>query len=187
MKRTGVGLATAGLLLAVTAAPAAAQRQDIKLRGYFGFGGGGAIPMGNYADAAKFGFLVNAIGGFTTRGGIFGARADVMWAQNSLKSTAGGGNERLLGLNADVVLTPGHRPNNVHPYFLFGAGIYNANQSTQGISGSETKFAINTGFGVQVHTGNRLDLFFEGRFISIRATSAINFIPLTVGVRWGGI
>jgi opacity protein-like surface antigen len=174
-----------GLVLAPSAMPLTAQRTDIKTRGYVGIGGGLAIPVGDYGDLAKTGWLANLIGGFTTKGGIFGGRADVMWAQNSITNTDG--HERFLGLNADLVLTPGHRPANFHPYFLAGVGVFNARESAAGISGSETKFAINVGAGVQIHTGHRTDVFLEGRFLSIRANNALNLIPLTLGLRWGGI
>jgi outer membrane protein with beta-barrel domain len=185
MRRAALGFVAFWVTLAATAAPVTAQKKDIKARGYLGIGGGLAIPVGNYGDEAKTGWLANLIGGFTTKGGIFGGRADLMWAQNGIVNAAG--HERLLGLNADLVLTPGHRPANFHPYFLAGVGVFNARQSTTGVTGSETKLAINTGVGVQIHTGHRTDVFLEGRFISIRANSALNLIPITLGLRWGGI
>lgn len=185
MRRVALGFVALCVMVAATAAPVTAQKKDIKTRGYIGIGGGLAIPVGEYGDLAKTGWLANLIGGFTTKGGIFGGRADAMWAQNSI--TNADGHERLLGLNADLVLTPGHRPANFHPYFLAGVGVFNARESAAGISGSETKLAINVGAGVQIHTGHRTDVFLEGRWLSIRANNPVNLIPLTLGLRWGGI
>ena len=182
MRRKAVGLVACGVLLG---AVQAAAQSDIKTRGYFGVGGGLSLPVGDFGDVANTGWVGSAFGGFTTRGGIFGARADVMWAQNGLK--AGDGHQRMLGANVDLVLTPGHRPANVHPYFLAGVGLYNGKTSVSVGSGDETKFAFNAGVGVQIHTGHRTDVFFEGRLISFRSSDPLNFIPLVVGVRWGGI
>jgi len=186
MKRPTLAILAMAILLGVAATRAEAQKKDIKARGYFGVGGGLAIPVGDYGDVAKTGWLANAIGGFTSKGGIVGARADVMWAQNSLKGEDG--HERLLGVNADVVLTPGHRPAQWHPYFMGGVGVYNGKDTSPGVSGSATKLAINAGAGVQIHTGHRTDFFVEGRFLTIRTSgSPLNLIPITFGLRWGGI
>ncbi len=186
MKRLALAIVGSGILVLATASTLEAQKKDISTRGYFGVGGGLAVPVGTYADVAKTGWLANAIGGFTTRGGIWGARADIMWAQNSLKDAAG--HERLLGANVDAVITPGHRPANAHPYFLAGLGVYNAKDTSPGLIGSTTRLAINAGAGLQVHTGHRTDVFIEGRFLSIRTSAhAVNLIPITFGIRWGGI
>ena len=175
----------ATLTCAALATPAVAQKKDISVRGYFGIGGGLAVPVGDFSEGVKTGWLGQAIGGFTTRGGIFGGRADVSFGQNSLKG--GGGKIQLVGGNVDVVLTPGHRPANFHPYLLAGLGLYNAKPAGGATGSSETKLAINGGLGVQFHLGHRTDLYVEGRFLSIRTQSSSNLIPLTVGFRWGGI
>jgi hypothetical protein len=186
MKRLARAILGLGILVAAAASTAEAQKKDISVRGYFGVGGGFAFPLGDFHDAAKTGWLANAIGGFTTRNGIWGARADIMWAQNSFKAVPG--HERLLGANVDAVITPGHRPANAHPYFLAGVGVYNAKDTSPSVSGSDTKLAINAGAGLQVHTGHRTDVFIEGRYLTIRTSgSALNLIPITFGIRWGGI
>jgi opacity protein-like surface antigen len=182
MKCRAVGLVAFGIGL--VAAPLAAQT-DVKTRGYFGVGGGLSIPVGDFGDVAKTGWVGSAFGGFTTKGGIFGGRADLMWAQNGLDGVDG--HQRMLGANVDVVLTPGHRPANVHPYFLAGVGVYNGKTSVSVGSGDATKLALNAGVGVQIHTGHRMDVFFEGRIVSFRASDALNFLPLVIGLRWGGI
>jgi hypothetical protein len=110
-----------------------------------------------------------------------------MWAQNNRKAGLNG-HERLAGLNADLVITPGHRPSDWHPYLLGGVGVYNAKESASGVTGSETKFAANGGAGIQIHTGHRTDVFLEGRFVTIRSSGgSLNFLPVTLGFRWGGI
>lgn len=190
MKRLALAILGSGILLVGIGSSAAAQtkamKKDISARGYFGVGGGLAVPVGDFGDEAKTGWLANAIGGFTTRSGTWGARADIMWAQHSLKNEVG--HERLLGANVDGVLTPGHRPANAHPYFVAGIGLYNGKDSSPGVTGSDTKLALNAGVGLQIHTGHRTDVFVEGRFITIRTSgSPLNLVPITFGIRWGGI
>jgi opacity protein-like surface antigen len=188
MRRIAVGILASMLVLAIAAAPAAAQKKEaLKARGYFGVGGGLALPVGDYADAFKTGWDADVFGGVTTKGGLWGVRADLMWAQNNLKAGLNG-HERLAGLNADLVITPGHRPADWHPYFLAGIGVYNGKESAAGVTGSDTKLAVNAGAGIQIHTGHRMDVFLEGRFVTIRTSgSALNFVPFNVGFRWGGI
>lgn len=182
MTRIKTGLAAVALLLvAGVATPAAAQA-----RGYVGFGGGVSIPVGDFADAAKLGWLGQVVAGVTGPSGMLGGRIDGTYSQNSLKGT-GSGHFSLFGANADIVLTPGKRPAKVHPYFLAGVGFYNSKLSV-GTGNSSTKFAWNGGAGLQIHTGNRMDVYTEARFISVQTSGAsTNFIPITIGLRFGGI
>jgi hypothetical protein len=179
MTRIKTGLATVALLLvAGAAAPVAAQA-----RGYIGFGAGASIPIGDFADAAKTGWLGQVMGGVTSANGMLGGRIDGTYGQNSFKGT-GFGKLKLLGVNADVVITPGKRPAKAHPYFLAGVGFYNAKAGGDG----DTKLALNGGLGIQIHAGNRMDFYAEGRFISVRSEGgSTNFIPITIGLRFGGI
>ncbi len=55
-----------------------------------------------------------------------------------------------------------------------------------GIDDSETKFGINAGAGFDIKAGGA-GLFVEGRFHDVFTTgSNTTFIPLTIGVRFGG-
>lgn len=178
-RRTTILIATA-LLLTGAAAPAAAQA-----RGYIGFGAGVSIPAGTFADSFKLGWLGQVVAGITGPSGVLGGRIDGTYGQNSVKGT-GSGHLSLFGANADLVWTPGKRPAKAHPYLLGGVGFYNSKPS--GVGTSQTKFAWNAGAGLQVHTGNRMDFFAEARYISVQATGGnLNFIPITVGLRFGGI
>ena len=178
------GLAVAALLLAGAASPAAAQA-----RGYFGFGAGVSLPIGDFKTEAKLGWLGQVVAGVTAPNGILGGRIDGMYARNSAKGTAGF-HFGLFGVNADLVVTPGHRPAKVHPYLLGGLGFYNLKVGgPSGYTGtSSTKLAWNLGAGLQIHSGDKMSVFTEARFISILISGGSrNFIPISVGLRWGGI
>lgn len=178
MRRKVVGLAVAALLITGAARSATAQA-----RGYVGFGAGVALPMGNFKNAVKTGWLGQVIAGVTSANGMLGGRIDGMYIRNSLKGT-GGGSTKLLGANLDLVWTPGQRPAKVHPYLLGGVGFFNAKSSGP----SQTKFAFNLGGGLQVHLANRMDFYTELRYISIQTTGgSTGVLPISIGLRWGGV
>jgi hypothetical protein len=78
-----------------------------------------------------------------------------------------------------------------HPYLIGGGGIYNlktTGSTTPGVilSGGTTKFGINAGAGFDFKAGGA-GLFVEGRFHDIFTSgSDVKFIPITVGIRFGG-
>ncbi len=188
MKRIGASGLVLGLVTLAAVSQAAGQvpsKADVESRGYFGFGGGLSIPVGDYGDFTKTGWVLQGFGGVTFRDGLIGVRADGMFGQN--KDKGADQHMRLIGANVDLVVTPGRRPMNVHPYLLGGVGFYNAKLvGTPGAPGS-SKFALNAGVGIQVHTGHAMDLYVESRIITVRTAIRTNFVPLTVGLRFGGI
>jgi opacity protein-like surface antigen len=185
MKRMLAGLVASGFLMAAAAAPAAAQA-----RGYVGFGAGVAIPTGSFADGNKLGWLGQVIAGITGPNGRLGGRIDGDYSRHSYKGTTSG-HTGLFGANADVVLNLGTTSSTARPYVLAGVGVYNVKSTGAGgtyASGSSfTKVAFNGGAGVNIKTGHNMAVYLEGRFISIRSSpSSFNFIPLSIGLRWGG-
>jgi hypothetical protein len=152
-------------------APGAANAQ---VKGYAGLGGGVAIPLGDFGDVAKLGWLAQATAGFSTSS-IIGARANVTYGQHSGKEGFDG-KLKILGVMADLVISP-RTAGRIAPYILAGAGIANEKNGD-----SETKFAWNAGAGIRARI-----LYVEARFVSVKHTeSNTNFVPITVGVRIGG-
>ena len=184
MKRMLAGVVASGFLMAVAVAPAAAQA-----RGYIGFGAGAAVPVGDFADSDKLGWLGQLIAGITGPSGRLGGRIDGAYSRHSFKGSAPG-HDGLFGGNADVVLNFGTTASKARPYLLAGVGIYNVKSTGTGTvsySTSETKGAFNGGAGVNIKTRGNMAVFLEGRFVSIRFEGgSLNFIPLSIGVRWGG-
>lgn len=179
MRRKITGLAAAALLAGTLgASPALAQA-----RGYIGLGAGVALPMGDFKNCCKTGFLGQVVAGITGASGMLGGRIDGMYIRNRVKGT-GTGHSTHVGVNADLVWTPGKRPAKVHPYLLGGIGFFNSKFGNFG----ETKFAFNLGAGLQVHVGGRMDFFGEARYLSVQTEGgSTNMIPIAVGLRWGGI
>ena len=180
MKRVLTGLVALGLV-AGAAAPAGAQA-----RGYVGLGGGLSVPTGDFADGVKTGWLGQLIAGITGPNGRFGGRIDGMYVRHSWEAVDDA-STTLFGANADLVVTPGAEGAKLRPYILGGVGFFNGKQKVGGVSGEgETKFAFNFGAGVNIKAGARMSVFAEGRYISVRTEDAIGFIPISVGLRWGG-
>jgi opacity protein-like surface antigen len=173
------GLVASALLLSAAATPVAAQA-----RGYFGFGAGLSLPTGDFGDDFKTGWLGQVVAGITGASGKIGARIDGQYVRHS--PDGGTGHLRMIGVNGDLVWTPGKRPANVHPYLLGGIGFYNGKFSGGG--DGESDLAFNLGAGVQVHIKDGMDFFAEGRWISVRSDpQSTNFIPIVLGLRFGGI
>ncbi len=151
----------------------APRAADAQVKGYAGVGGGVAIPLGDFGDAAKLGWLAQATAGISTSS-IIGARINVTYGQHSPKG-GGDGKLKILNFMGDLVLSP-RTAGKVAPYILAGAGM--ANEKAEGFS--ETKFAWNAGAGIRAGM-----LYLEARFVSVKHDeSNTNWVPITVGVRF---
>jgi hypothetical protein len=181
MQRKIPGLMAAALLFgAVAASPAAAQA-----RGYIGFGPGVSLPMGDFGDAAKTGWLGQVFGGITGPNGVIGGRIDGMYVRHSLEvpdaSTA------LIGANADLVVSPGSAGAKIRPYVLGGVGFFNAKTEVGSVEGEgQTNVAFNLGGGLTFKAGG-MAVFVEARYINVSTDpSSSSFIPIVLGLRFGG-
>jgi opacity protein-like surface antigen len=181
MRRKIPGLMAAALVLgAVAANPAAAQA-----RGYVGFGGGVSLPMGDFGDGAKTGWLGQVIAGITGPNGRFGGRIDGMYLRHSAE--VGDAKSKMIGVNADLVVSPGSSAAKVRPYVLGGVGLVNAKAEVNGVTGDgDTNFAFNLGGGLQFKAGS-LGIFLEARYFNVSSDpGSTSFIPIVVGLRFGG-
>ena len=182
MRRLVAGLLVTGLMSAA-AVPASAQA-----RGYVGLGGGLSIPTGDFGDSFKMGWLGQLIAGITAPSGRFGGRIDGMYARHSLDDVDEG-STTMLGANGDLVFSPGSADARVRPYLLGGVGFYNVKGEVGDVEfDGVTDFAYNFGAGIRFGGGGgRMSFFVEGRYISIQTEgSSTGFIPISVGIRWGG-
>ena len=182
MKRTLAGFLGTGILSLALVAPAQAQA-----RGYVGFGGGVSIPTGNFADGYKTGWLGQVIAGITSPSGMLGGRIDGMYVRHSFDSSVDGSTQ-MLGANGDLVVSPGSADAKIRPYLLGGIGFFNVKSEVGSVEGEgETKFAFNVGAGLRFGAGSRMSFFVEGRYVNVQTElNSTGFIPIAVGLRWGG-
>ena len=181
MKRTIAGFVATGLLTVALTAPASAQA-----RGYVGFGGGLSIPTGNFGDAYKTGWLGQVIAGITGPSGMFGGRIEGMYVKHSVDGVDA--STKLLGANADLVVSPGSAAAKVRPYLLGGVGFFNSKSKVGSVEGAgTTDFAFNLGGGLSLKAGTKMSVFLEARYISVQSDpSSTGFIPISGGLRVGG-
>jgi opacity protein-like surface antigen len=107
---------------------------------------------------------------------------------NQLGFDGGGGKYQVISGTANAVYAFSvAAETQFRPYLIGGGGIYNVkNKPDAGISVSDTKFGINVGAGFDIKTSG-IGVFVEGRFHNVFVTgSDFHYIPITVGVRFGG-
>jgi Outer membrane protein beta-barrel domain len=171
-------LATAG------ATPAVAQAK-------FSLGGGLSLPLGDFGDATSTGWHGLGAVSFTPPNLPIGFQVDAMYNRFSFDNVPDDfdGNFRIFQGTANAVYTfQTSEDSKVHPYLIGGVGFYNGKASGDdvGDTESDTNFGLNGGAGFDFMAG-AVGVFVEGRFHSVFSEGDnTNFIPITVGVRFGG-
>jgi outer membrane protein with beta-barrel domain len=197
--------ATCGTIIAAvgTAVPAAAQG----IRPQFGVAAGVGIPTGAYhATASGDGFTTGwqgmALVTFDVPRWSFGLRADAVYGQNGANDQLKAGltarlgqpsdeKTKLLGANVDLTY-PSRSSRRVKPYVLGGVGVYHVTITTTSggstTDNAETKLAWNLGGGL-IYSLRTFAVLLEARLVDVAAVSGFprtTFLPVTVGVRFGG-
>ncbi len=171
MKRMLGAVILGGLLVASVPGLAGAQS-----RGSISLGAGANIPIGDFGDVAKIGWLGQVAGMITFGDGMLGVRVNGTYGQNSGEAE-GSGKVKFIGAMGDVVVSP-RTAGNLSPYVLAGAGFVNAKNGA-----SETDFGWNAGAGIKAGSG-KVGFYVEARFLQVRSEgSSTNMIPVTAGVR----
>jgi hypothetical protein len=180
------------LLLGLGVVPLHAQGAE------FSLGGGIGFPLSNFNDIAKLGWNGLAGVSFVPTGSPVGIQIDGQYQQYKLdESVVGTGSlkDRLLIGTANLVYKfKTAEGSTFRPYLIGGGGVYNLKTTGSSDVGtvistgnSQTKFGINGGAGFDFKTGSA-GLFVEGRFHDVFTKgSNVQFIPITVGVRFGGV
>jgi hypothetical protein len=175
MKRFVPGLTLALLLAGGTATPAAGQIG-------FVLGGGPTLPMGDFGDVAKLGWM--GLAGVKLGLPLLPVqfRAEGLYGQNT-HDVGPAGKTRLYGGMANVILQIGPPLIPVKPYIIAGGGALNAGfVPTTGSTVSEWKPVFGGGVGVNVSL-MVIGVFVEARYLRRDDTG---FIPIMAGFRLGG-
>jgi outer membrane protein with beta-barrel domain len=153
---------------------------------HFGLGGGVSIPSGTTSDGLKTGWHGMALVQILPAASPVGFQIDGAYQQ--LNFDGGGGKDQVIDGTANVVYEfKTSSETRFRPYLIGGGGVYNIKAKPDvGPSPSSTKFGINAGAGFNFGAANT-SLFVESRFHNVFVTgSDFHFIPITVGVRFGG-
>ncbi len=179
------GAATLALGMLLSAPAARAQGAE------FSLGGGIGIPLGSFDDASKMGWHGLAAVSFVPNGSPVGIQFDGQFQQYKLDVAGDLKNRLLIGTGNIVFKFKTSEESRFRPYLIGGGGVYNLKTTgnvTPGtlFEGGVTKFGINAGAGFDVKAGGA-GLFVEGRFHNVFTSGEnVKFIPITVGIRFGG-
>jgi hypothetical protein len=184
MRRVARGVAAA--LIAVLTSAGAARAQS---GAEFSLGGGVDMPLGTFNDAFKTGFHGLAAISFTPPASPVGLQVDGTYSQYSDDTPLDIKEQLIYGTANAVWKFKTAEASRFHPYLIGGGGVYSLKPKGNDVPstvGSVTKFGLNVGAGFDIKAG-AAGLFAEGRFHDV-FTSGENtkFIPITVGVRFGG-
>jgi outer membrane protein with beta-barrel domain len=171
------------LMASVGAAPAVAQGAE------FSLGGGLTLPLGNFDDFAKLGWHGIGAVSFVPQDLPVGFQVDGSFSRLSDESPADIKSQLIYGTGNVIYKFKVAEETKFRPYLIGGGGVYNLDSKGDDVpSGVEsvTKFGINAGAGFDFKAG-AAGVFVEGRFHNVFTEgSNTNFIPFTVGVRFGG-
>ena len=179
-----------GAVLMATVGAAQAMAQGAK----FSVGGGLTLPLGDFGDGQGTGWHGLAAVGFQPANLPVGFQVDGMYQRLGVDDELGLGddiNNQIIQGTANVVYTfTTAEESTFHPYLIGGVGLYNFKLTGDDVPDvldeSNTEFGINAGAGFDFQAGN-VGLFLEGRFHNVFTEGeSSNFIPITVGIRFGG-
>jgi len=191
----GISKGIAALAVAMLLSPPALRAQGAE----FALGGGVGVPLSDFDDDAKLGWHGLAAVSFVPEGWPVGIQVDGSYQQFALEDDRfiGFGNDlktRLIMGTANIVFKfKTSEDSRFRPYLIGGGGVYNskitgADDPEDVLGGGETDFGINAGAGFDFKAG-QVGLFIEGRFHNVFTGgegSDLRFIPITLGVRFGG-
>ena len=154
----------------------------------FAIGGGVASPLGNFDDVSKMGLHGLAAISFKPATMPVGIQVDGNFAQFADTFSTTNLKARMLFATGNVVYTfKTAAASRLHPYLIGGVGVYNSKVTGTGApTGSTTDLGVNGGAGFNIAAG-AASVFVEGRFHDVFTSgSSTQFVPLTVGLRFGG-
>jgi Outer membrane protein beta-barrel domain len=155
----------------------------------FGVSGGLSVPSGSTSDGLKTGWNGTALVQFFPASSPVGFQVDGSFHRlSSDDNVTVPGHEQIIDGTANVVYEfKTSESSRFRPYLIGGGGVYNLKfKPDVGSSGSTTKFGVNGGAGFNFGTAST-SFFVEGRFHNVFVpNSDLHFIPINVGVRFGG-
>ncbi|MEA2723658.1 MAG: hypothetical protein QOH59_1429 [Gemmatimonadales bacterium] len=186
----GLVRGAAALALGMLLSAPAAKAQGAE----FALGGGIGVPLGDFDDVAKLGWHGLAAVSFVPNGWPVGIQIDGSYQQFGMDDAGGftGLKTRFIQGTGNVVFKfKTSEESTFRPYLIGGVGVYNGKTTADSdpgniLGGGTTDFGINGGVGFDFKAGGA-GLFLEGRFHNVFTSgSNTRFIPITVGIRFGG-
>jgi hypothetical protein len=159
----------------------------------FALGGGAGFPLGSFDDAAKVGWHGLGAVSFVPNGWPVGIQIDGQYQQYKFDGSESLKDRFIMGTGNLVFKFKSSEESKVRPYLIGGGGVYNMKATGTNDLGtlvdtenSTTKFGLNAGAGFDFKAGGA-GLFIEGRFHDVFTEGEdVKFIPVTLGIRFGG-
>jgi hypothetical protein len=157
----------------------------------FALGGGVGFPLSTFDDAAKIGWHGLAAISFVPNEWPVGIQIDGQYQQYKLDGFTDTKERFVMGTANIVFKFKTSEESTFRPYLIGGGGVYNFKQTGEAdpgqvLEGGTTEFGLNAGAGFDFKAGGA-GLFIEGRFHRVFNTGDdLQFIPITVGIRFGG-
>lgn len=185
MSRVSKGIAAVALGILLTAPALHAQGAEFTL------GGGVSVPTGNFDNSVNTGW--NGLVGvsFVPSGWPVGLQFDGQFHEYKFDGSSSLKERFLIGTGNIVFKFKTSEGSSFRPYLIGGPGVYNFKSTgTNDIgaltSGGTTKFGVNAGAGFDIKAGG-VGFFAEGRFHNVFVSGQdTKFIPVNIGVRFGG-
>lgn len=171
------------MVLGVLAALALAAPAQAQSTPFVYFGGGASLPMGDYKDYAKTGWMANA--GIGTSIGNKGLMigVDAFYGSNKHKAPLDGDKTNLLiGLATfGYSFTPDAK---ISPYVLGSFGFMNHKYVPEtGSSESESMLAVGGAVGLLFKVGAKAYFFTEARYLTgSKNGSTTALVPVLIGI-----
>jgi opacity protein-like surface antigen len=167
-------LTTAAALLLLTPKPSQAQANP-----FIFIGGGITVPMGDFGDSHKSGWMGTAGIGFSVGGsGKLAIGGEGYYGRNSLDGPSEDATN-LYGGSAWLAYRLG-QPGRVAPYVIGSGGFLVAKfDPPTGPGVTDTEFAWSAGGGVDIPLSGSVSLYIEGRYM---ARGDVRFIPIFAGL-----
>lgn len=177
--RQALPAALAGML--ITFSRLFAQGAELSL------GGGVGVPLGTYDDVVKIGWQGTAGVSFVPHSLPFGIQVDGNYAQFSDQSALDIKSQLIYGTANAVYKFQSSENSRFRPYLIGGGGVYNSKATgSDAPDGSTTKFGVNLGIGFDFKAGGA-GLFMESRWHNVFLEGDnLKFLPITLGIRFGG-
>ncbi|NOT08420.1 MAG: outer membrane beta-barrel protein [Gemmatimonadales bacterium] len=177
-RRTG-SLVLGALAVLALASPAGAQSTPFVF-----FGGGASLPMGDYKEYAKTGWLANAGIGTTIGSKGLWIAADLFYGSNSHSDIDGDKTNLKIGLaTLGYTFKPGAK---VTPYLSGSVGLLNHGYKSDTFpeaEGSESMMAFGGGAGLIFKMGAKSSFWVEARYLTAsKDGSSTAFVPVLVGI-----
>lgn len=186
MKRLAMSLLAVAVGAGLSAAGAEAQQAT---RFDFALGGGVSVPTGDFDNAAKLGWHGMAAVRMLPQALPVGFQVDGNFARLSDESSLDIASQLIYGTGNVLYQFRTSESSRFQPYLIGGVGVYNLDVKGNDVPAnvnSETKVGLNAGAGFDFKAG-AASLFAEGRFHNVFTdVSDTQFIPVTLGVRFGG-